>query len=321
MEIANGVYAYRGRPGEKIRPGAGSANVVVVRGDSLLMIDTGVTRGGAFRQLVEGMQADGLNPAEVSWIVHTHGHWDHINADRAVCSMARAGIGAGKEEVPWIEDAATNFRAFVADFGELRREVFPYPLAFGRAIVWIAWGRQPRLKVDRALSDGETIDIGRTVRALHTPGHSPGHMAYLVPDAGVLVLGDLVDFESAQGMDLNNPHSDYGAAVRSLEKVIPLGPEIILPGHGEPMTDRTKARGFLEKALAGGREYPDRVGAVLGAEPIPLKEITRRVFPGIPFSLEAMTRMLVLNVLVYLEGRGEVRRVRTAGRIGWERLD
>lgn len=51
MEIAKDIFLYRGRSGEKIRPGAGSANGTVVRGDTLAMIDTGVRSGSAFREL------------------------------------------------------------------------------------------------------------------------------------------------------------------------------------------------------------------------------------------------------------------------------
>ncbi len=80
-------------------------------------------------------------------------------------------------------------------------------------------------------------------------------MGYFVPDAGVAVLGDLIDFENAQGLDLNNPR----------------------------------------------------------------KDVSRRVFPDIPFSMQAMTMMLTLTVLLAMEGAGEAERTENSGRPAWVR--
>ena len=79
----------------------------------------------------------------------------------------------------------------------------------------------PRLcpQPDAAIgSDGEILDVGRHVRVVALPGHTTGHAGYWIPDAGVLVTGDLIDFENSQGMELNNPRSDFGKALRSLRR-------------------------------------------------------------------------------------------------------
>ena len=94
MEIADGVFTYRGRGGDKIRPGAGSSTVTVVRGDYLAMIDTGVTPGGAFDDLVSRMKADGLDPRDVRLVLFTHAHWDHLNAASRIISCSGAETAA-----------------------------------------------------------------------------------------------------------------------------------------------------------------------------------------------------------------------------------
>jgi glyoxylase-like metal-dependent hydrolase (beta-lactamase superfamily II) len=321
VEIADGVFLFRGRSGKKLRRGAGSVNVTIVRGDALAMLDTGVIAGGAFRDLVAGIEADGLDLRRVAWVAHTHSHWDHINAAGVMKNVYGAKLAAGAAEVPLIEDRERNFRGFLADFGSLAPEVFPYPQALARFLSWLAWGRQPLLRVDRALHDGDLIDLGRPVEAVGLPGHTTGHTGYFVRDAGVLASGDLIDFENAQGMDLNNPRSDYAAALRSLERAIQLEPEILIPAHGEPTVGRSQVREVLEGALDGGLEYPGRIREALSGRPMRAVAITRRVFPEIPFSMEAMTAMLVLVVLLHMEKTESARRVTHAGRPAWVRAD
>ncbi len=170
MEIAQGIYFYQGRDGGKIRPGAGSCNVTIVKGGGLSMIDTGLTAGGAFRALKAKARADGLDLSDVLWILHTHCHWDHINADGAVLSSCNARIAAGEEDAPFIENREKNFSGGVRGFGDLTPEIFPYPLSWVRLLRWVSWGSQPALRVDRSLADGETVDMGRKIEVLSSAG-------------------------------------------------------------------------------------------------------------------------------------------------------
>ncbi len=138
-------------------------------------------------------------------------------------------------------------------------------------------------------------------------------------DVRVLVTGDLVDFENSEGMDLNNPRSSYGSAIGSIRRAMALAPDILIPGHGEPIVGGRKVARMLQQALDGGLKYPALIKAVLGEAPLRLKEILAAAFPGTPFSMEAMKMMLVLIVLLHLEKGGGVRRVQKKGRPAWVR--
>ena len=319
MEIADGVFTYRGRGGEKIRPGAGSSSVTVVRGrgDGLVMVDTGVVPGGAFDDLVSRMRGDGLDPRNVRVVLFTHSHWDHLNAALKIVSRSGAETAAGPGEIPFIEDRRRNFNAFIPDFAEFAKEIFPFPLPIARLLILYAWGRQPRLKVRRQLAHGDTIDAGREIRVVALPGHTDGHVGFFIPDVGVLVTGDLVDFENSQGMDLNNPRSSYESAVGSIKRAAAIKADILIPGHGDPLVGRQRVHEMLQEALSGGIEYPALIKKVLGETPLRLKEILRGAFPDTPFSTEAMRMMLVLIVLLHLEKGGGVKRVQEKGRPAW----
>jgi glyoxylase-like metal-dependent hydrolase (beta-lactamase superfamily II) len=283
------------------------------------MLDAGVERGGAFRSLSSRMRACNLAVGDVAWLAHTHSHWDHINASSAVQRAGGARLAAPREEVPLIENPERNFRGFLTDFGELAREVFPHPPLLARLAIRYAWGRQPRLCIDRALDDGDILDIGREVEVVAFPGHTTGHAGYWIPDAGVLVAGDLIDFENSQGMDLNNPRSDYAMALDSLRRALELEPEILIPAHGEPTVGRQRVEQVLKTALDGGLEYPERILAALGSQPLRLGAITPAVFPDVPLSMRAMTMMLVLVVLLHMERNEQVQRTALSGRPAWVR--
>ena len=321
MEIASNIFFYRGRSVETIKRGAGSSNVTIVRGDGLLMIDTGVYVGGAFSELLLNVQQDKLNLSDLLWIVHTHCHWDHINATKKLLAMSRAKIAAGEADVPLIVNKPNNFESLTSGFKEFEKEIDPHP-PVSRFLLWFFFGKQPQLQIDRPLIDSDEINIGKKIIALSLPGHTTGHTGYFVPDTGTLALGDLIDFENAQGMDLNNSLSNYESALESVEKALRLEPEIIIPGHGEPTIGQNNVKIELEKALSSGIKYPKQIKKALGANSLALKQLTFKVFPDTPGYMESLNMMLVLTVLIYMEKQGTVKKMpNRQGKLVWSRVD
>jgi glyoxylase-like metal-dependent hydrolase (beta-lactamase superfamily II) len=161
-------------------------------------------------ELVERVESRGLGLAGV---LLTHWHPDHAGGDllglavegaRAIWDRTRVPIRAHREEVPWLERLSdlpgTAVRPFEAD-----------------AVLSLASVR---------------------VRAVHTPGHTPGSTCYLVRGAddpperpGSLCTGDTLFVGSCGRVDL--PGSDPRQMFRSLhERLAALpGETIVLPGH------------------------------------------------------------------------------------------
>ena len=133
-----------------------------------------------------------------------------------------------------------------------------------------------------------------------------------------MILGDHIDFENAQGVDLNNPRSDFASAMESLAVIMDLEPEIIVPGHGEVLAGRARVQHALEEVRSFDQELPETLVALLSKRPRSLKELTYQTFEGITISIEGMTMMVVLNVLLYLEREGLVHRIGKPGRLLWK---
>jgi glyoxylase-like metal-dependent hydrolase (beta-lactamase superfamily II) len=120
---------------------------------------------------------------------------------------------------------------------------------------------------ERPLRDGETVREGEVaIRAVHTPGHSADHLAFLVEKEGLLFTGDAVLGRGTSIVD--PPEGDMAAYVRSLRVMLKLEPRTIYPGHGpvvfdasarlhEYLVHRAERESQVLAALEAGRQTPD----------------------------------------------------------------
>lgn len=139
----------------------------------------------------------------VKYILMTHGHMDHIGALEEVQDATHAPVGIHEQEA-----------------------------------------RALRRKPDFFLQDGQVLTFGDvSLKALHTPGHSPGAVCFLT--GNVLFSGDTI-FPNGPG-NTAIPRADYQEILRSIHSKIFVLPEdtIIYPGHGlETTVGREKSTSF-----------------------------------------------------------------------------
>lgn len=95
------------------------------------------------------------------------------------------------------------------------------------------------LPLERLIEDGESIRLegpeSIVIRAMHTPGHAPGHLCFLEERSRVMVAGDMV---ASIGTILIEPRDgDMSAYLRSLERMDAERPSLLIPAHGAPIRD------------------------------------------------------------------------------------
>jgi glyoxylase-like metal-dependent hydrolase (beta-lactamase superfamily II) len=149
-------------------------------------------------------------------IVATHGHNDHINAAGALSDVLDAPI--------WLHP----------DDLMLWRQVYP--------------DREP----DRPLTDGQELEVGATkLRAMHTPGHSPGGVSLYDAAGGVVFSGDTL-FKGGPGAT-GRSFSDFPTIIESIrERLLTLPDDTrVLPGHGDQTTIGGEAPGLPEWLARG----------------------------------------------------------------------
>ncbi len=174
-----------------------------------LLIDTGLGIGDIRREV------DRLTDRPVI-AAATHAHWDHIGGHRYFPDFC-----VHPAEEPWLTGH------FPLPEAAVRRMVLDRcdpPDGFSIENYHIFQGTPTRL-----LRGGDVIDLGdRKVIALHTPGHSPGHLCFWEAERGYLFTGDLVYLGMLYA---DYPSTDPAAYLASLEKAAALPAKRIFPGH------------------------------------------------------------------------------------------
>jgi glyoxylase-like metal-dependent hydrolase (beta-lactamase superfamily II) len=173
-----------------------------IAGDATAIIDP----GGEADAIAEEMEWGGYRPA---LLLLTHGHHDHVGAVAALTS--KWGLPAYLGEA----DA------------KLARQAPTYALAIHRQ-------RIPRPEPLFTFAAGATFPLGsHTLRALETPGHTPGSVAFVL--RGVAFTGDTLLREAVGRTDL--PGGDAEALRQSVRELLSLpGVTRIFPGHGASWT-------------------------------------------------------------------------------------
>jgi len=161
----------------------------------------------------------------------THGHFDHF-ADHAVV----------RQKFPGARILLHALDQAKAQHPDVQTRLFGLPLVI------------PPLKADAPVNDDQKLKIGSLdVVVMHTPGHSPGHVAYYLPNEGVLIGGDLIIGGSIGRTDL--PDSDPGQMVASIRRVMGLPAATqLLGGHGDATTLGEERQGnpFVQEILDSG---------------------------------------------------------------------
>lgn len=169
-----------------------------------------VDPGGGTPQLLAEVERRGVTPAA---ILLTHAHLDHVD-----------GIPAVRERFPeipiWLHpDDRTLY------------EGVP------RQASWFGL-QPPRLPpVDHELVPGRPVSLGGlTLEVRFAPGHAPGHVVFVAPDAGVALVGDVIFQGSIGRTDL--PGGDFHGLMDSIRREILTLPDEtrLLPGHGPETT-------------------------------------------------------------------------------------
>ena len=226
MELTDGVCALelsmdRGDEQFRIHPAA------VETPKGLLLVDVGLP--SQTDELATALDDHGFGLADVRAVVLTHHDGDHAGGLAAVTERA-------DDPVVYAHEAATPY---------VDGRQFPLKTDADAE-------RYPAVPVDVELRDGVTFrtDAG-PMRAVFTPGHAPGHLAFHFPEAGVLLAADAL---RSEGGTLSGPSErftpDQSEATRSVGRLAELDASSILCYHGGPIEAGAEDIGRVYDSLA-----------------------------------------------------------------------
>ncbi|MCR5420285.1 MAG: MBL fold metallo-hydrolase [Lachnospiraceae bacterium] len=158
--------------------------------------------------IYNNLSAHGIN---ISGILLTHGHFDHIMGANELRKAASVKIYAYEEELEVCEDSHNNCTDQI--------------------------GREYIVKCNKYLKDNEEIDIdGIKCRLIATPGHTKGSCCYYFEDEKMLISGDTLFCGSVGRSDL--PTGREATLIRSVRERLMILPDDVkvYPGHGDETT-------------------------------------------------------------------------------------
>jgi glyoxylase-like metal-dependent hydrolase (beta-lactamase superfamily II) len=197
----------------------------------LTLVDAGLK--GAPKRLTTALSELGKRPSDVSRIVLTHAHPDHVGGAAAMRARTDSPVAIHGED-----------RAFL----EQGRKPSPDPTQpLGKVFAFFS-SRLPSCPVDATFAEGDLLDAGGGLRVLHTPGHSPGHCSFLHERSGVLITGDaLFNFRNKVAWSMAALCSDFRMSQQTAERLGEVDYEIAAFTHGPEV--RTGAREAIRDFL------------------------------------------------------------------------
>jgi glyoxylase-like metal-dependent hydrolase (beta-lactamase superfamily II) len=236
-------------PVEEVRPGLWSIPVPIpinplrfvlayalASPGGVYLIDTGWDTDEAFASLSAGLGVAGYEMADVRGLMVTHIHPDHFGLAGRIRAASGAWVGLHPA------DAALVSTRYVGP-DELLGRVREMLLRSGVPEDELDLLQHASMPVrpfvdpvapDRLIEQGQQVDVlAWEITALWTPGHSPGHLCFYLPEHKVLLSGDHVlpritpnvSFHPQSGPD---PLGDF---LRSLDRVAELEVDLVLPAH------------------------------------------------------------------------------------------
>ena len=149
---------------------------------------------------------------EIDRILITHAHIDHVGAVAALVDEYACPVLMHAEAEPMLQQLPTQ-----------------------AMIMGLRFGKVPA--VDRHIEDEEVLEVGALrLRAFYTPGHAPGHLAFYVEEAGLVLSGDALFAGSVGRTDLLG--GDMDLLIRSINQRLMTLPDKtrVYSGHGPQTT-------------------------------------------------------------------------------------
>ncbi|MEJ2033813.1 MAG: MBL fold metallo-hydrolase [Deltaproteobacteria bacterium] len=211
------------------------AYVYLLFGERIHLIDSGVA--GADEIIYEEIRKQGREPKELSSLILTHAHPDHIGAARSIKVETDCTLFAHRDEREWIEDTERQLK---------ERPVPGFQMLVGGPAA-----------VDCLLDGGERLELEKdiTCRVIHTPGHSRGSISLFLEEEKSLFTADALALPG--DMPIYEDISDCMASIMTLQKLENV--ENLFSSWEPPIQGREQIAERMKESIV----YLDRIHAAV----------------------------------------------------------
>ena len=213
-----------------------SANMILIKDPLPILIDTGF--GSDAQNTEKLIKVAGVSPEELHLIVNTHYHSDHVGGNSHLQKNYGVTIAAHKWDAHLINSG--DHEACSAEW--LDQPVEPY-------------------RIDRKLSHNDEIDTGsRSLKVLHTPGHTLGHISLYEPEEEILICGDLFHKNDIGWLNIfREGVTSIQQSMESLDRLSLLRIGTAYSGHGPQIEDPQATIDVARKRFDKWLSAPEKV--------------------------------------------------------------
>ena len=299
--------------------GLKAINVYVVEAaDGLVLIDGGWAIPAARDVLEQSLRSMGAGFGDIRRFLVTHVHRDHFTMATVLGHELGADVALGADEKPALD--------LLNNLGDLKENPFTRALiTAGAADVAALWeaGRTDAMPdpgiwayPDTWLDGDHDIDLGpRTLQAVHTPGHTPGHFVFADHNAALLFAGDhvLPTITPSIGFTMPQTELPLDEFLTSLTKVRGLPDMEVLPAHG-PVAPSSHER--VDELLVHHEERLELSLAALESGPVTAQDVARQLpwtrhdtaYDALDVFAQGMAAMETMAHVELLVARGQATR-------------
>jgi glyoxylase-like metal-dependent hydrolase (beta-lactamase superfamily II) len=294
----------------------GRVNVYLIEDKPLTLVDAGPNSGTSFDALQRGLAGLGHSLGDIELVILTHQHIDHLGLVSLVASHSGADVAVIDLAVPFVENFS---REALAD-EEFAREMMlrhgiPEDVVAALQSVFQAfraWGA--RTEVTRPLRDGEALRMrDRTLHVHHRPGHSPTDTVFHDRERRILIAGDHLLGAISSNPLIARPRDGSTSRPRALLEYLDslaatkqMQVDLVLPGHGDPITDHLE---LIGQRFNFHRRRAHKIRRLLEGQPRSAYEIAQDLWGNLAVTQALLTLSEVLGHLDVLAAEGRVREV------------
>jgi glyoxylase-like metal-dependent hydrolase (beta-lactamase superfamily II) len=303
----------------------GRVNTYLLEDEPLTLIDSGPNSGKALDELERQLEALGHRIEDLELVIITHQHIDHLGLVDIIAKRSGAEVAALDRLAPFVENFGADAARDDEEAAELMRRhgISEEVVTALRQVTgsFRAWGSKAH--VTRPLSDGEVLELrDRRLEVQHRPGHSPSDTLFWDGDRRILLAADHLIKHISSNPLISRPLD--GSANRtqalvtyleSLKLTRELPAELVLAGHGEPITDH---RTLIDERFALHQRRARKLYRLIAERPRTGHELAQALWGDVAVTQAFLTLSEVIGHVDLLVNAGYVRELEDDGVVRYE---